>query len=99
MKIYRDFLSNKPGEGTCRVEITLTEKELVEAFNECQHNYDLADVDYFLREYREETTLSEEEIEAVSKDYSEYRECLVDDNWYENMLYAIEEVMKRRNES
>ena len=40
MKIYRDFVSMKPGEGTCRVEIELTSQELADAFYEKEHQWD-----------------------------------------------------------
>jgi len=40
MKIYRDFVSMKPGDGTCRVEIELTSQELADAFYEKEHQWD-----------------------------------------------------------
>lgn len=45
MKIYRDFVSMKPGEGTCRVEIELTSQEMADAYYAKEHEWDM---DYVL---------------------------------------------------
>lgn len=41
MKIYRDFVSTKPGEGTCRVELELTKHEMMDAFYAKEHEWDM----------------------------------------------------------
>lgn len=104
MKIYRDFISNRPGEGIGSMEITLTGEELRAAYLEYQHELDVTDIMCVAdsydsdEEFQESYGITPEKLEKIAEKCAAlYRRWMdqQDNDWFGTASNAIHTIVRK----